>query len=286
MSSPSPLSIDVFVAPMRPFAGAPAQAPGDEPNWSPMSSTLISGATDAILVDTLVTFDQVDALADWVEAKGKNLTAIFITHGHQDHWIGLGRLLERFPNARGLATAAVLERAQFEATDPGLSGYWQAIFAGEIPAVAVLPELLEGESIELEGNELRIISIGQGDTEHSDVLYAPAIDAVVCGDVVYNRVHVMTAETDATSRAAWIDSLDRIAGLNPKIVVAGHKRVGAPDSPEILRETQDYLRDFGRVLETATDPAEVVAAMLALQPDRDNTRTLWHAARAAIAKKA
>src|ERR1700761_8900506 len=103
---------------MRPFAGAPGQMPGDDPMWSPMSSTLIAGERDAFLVDTLVTFDQVDALADWVAAKRKNITAILITHGHADHWIGLARLLERFPGARGLATADVLQRAEFEATDP------------------------------------------------------------------------------------------------------------------------------------------------------------------------
>src|SRR5487761_909885 len=104
----SELSLNVYVTPMRPMVGTPPQGPGDEPMWSPMSSTLIYGERDAVLVDTLVTFDQVDALADWVESRGKRVTAIVITHGHCDHWIGLARLLERFPGARGLATAKVL----------------------------------------------------------------------------------------------------------------------------------------------------------------------------------
>ena len=90
--STSQLTVSVYVAPMRPFAGAPAQVPGDEPMWSPMSSTLIACATEAILVDTLVTIGQVDALAEWVRGFGKRVTGVYITHGHQDHWIGLARL--------------------------------------------------------------------------------------------------------------------------------------------------------------------------------------------------
>ena len=99
--STSALSVDVYVAPMRPFAGAPAQAQGDEPMWSPMSSTLIAGAEEAILVDTLVTVGQVDELAEWIGRIGKRITGVYITRGHSDHWIGLARLQEHFPEAAG-----------------------------------------------------------------------------------------------------------------------------------------------------------------------------------------
>jgi glyoxylase-like metal-dependent hydrolase (beta-lactamase superfamily II) len=133
--SPAALTVDVYVAPMRPFAGAPGQGPGDDPMWSPMSSTLIAGAERAILVDTLVTLDQVDELAEWVRGFGKRITGVYITHGHQDHWIGLARIQEHFPEARGIATPEVVRRATFEATDPGLSAYWKASFPGELPGM-------------------------------------------------------------------------------------------------------------------------------------------------------
>lgn len=90
--STSALTVDVYVAPMRPFVGAPAQAPGDDPIWSPMSCTHIAGDEEAILVDTLVTVAQVDALAEWVRTFGKRITGVYVTHGHSDHWIGLARL--------------------------------------------------------------------------------------------------------------------------------------------------------------------------------------------------
>jgi glyoxylase-like metal-dependent hydrolase (beta-lactamase superfamily II) len=283
--SRSALTVDVYVAPMRPFAGAPAQAPGDEPMWSPMSSTLIAGETEAILVDTLITFDQVDALAQWVRTFEKTITGVYITHGHSDHWIGLARLQEHFPDARGIATPEVVDRARFEATNEGLVAYWRNSFPDELPHSPAVPEPLADPEFELEGHTLRAVSVGQGDTEHSTILDVPAADAVVAGDVVYNGVHMMTAETDEQGREAWIVSLNAVAELNPKIVVAGHKKVGAPDPPDSIGDSQQYLRDFSRVVNEGGGVEDIVSAMLDLHRDRDNPRTLWHSARAAVAKR-
>ena len=286
MSAATSLYLDVHVAPMRPMQGAPPQGPGDESMWSPMSATLIHGRQDAVLVDTLVTFDQVDTLADWIDRFDKNLTAIYITHGHSDHWIGLGRLLERFPGARGLARPEVHDRAVFEATNPGLSAYWQGVFPGEVPEQPVLPDRWEDTSIALEGHALDVIDIGQGDTEHSTIVHVPSIGAVVGGDVVYNQVHMMMGETDEGSREDWIRSLDRIAALEPQIVVSGHPRVGAPSVPKTIGESQQYLRDFSRIVAGEDTVEGIVKAMLELHPDRDNPRVVWHSAREEIKRRA
>ncbi len=282
--SAAPLELDVHVAPMRPMKGAPPQGPGDEPIWSPMSSTLIHGEREGVLVDTLVTNDQVDTLADWVEGFGIDLRAIYVTHGHSDHWIGLARLRERFPAALGLATPHVRDRAAFEANDPGLAAYWQSIFPGEVPADPVLPEVFEGDVIELEGRELRI-GLGRGDTEYSTMLRVPEIDAVVAGDIVYNQVHMMMGEADAAARELWIQTLDAIEAAHPRIVVSGHKRVGAPDLPVTIEQSREYLWDFSRVAEEEGTVEGIVAAMLSLHPDRDIPRLVWHSARAEIARR-
>ena len=282
---PTPLYVDVHITPMRPMQGAASQGPGDESVWSPMSATLIHGDHDAVLVDTLVTFDQVDTLADWIERFDRRLTAIYITHGHSDHWIGLKRLLERFPDARGIARPAVHDRATLEATHPGLSAYWQSIFPGEVPPAPVLPDRYEESSIDLEGRELRLIDIGQGDTEHSTIVHVPSIAAVVGGDVVYNQVHMMMGEAGDDARNAWIDSLDQIAGLDPQIVVSGHQRVGAPSVPKTIAESRQYITDFSRIANEEATVEGIVSAMLALHPDRDNPRVVWHSAREELKRR-
>ena len=253
------------------------------PTWSPSSATLIYGDHDAILVDTLITHDQVDTLADWIEALGRRPSRIYITHGHGDHWLGLARLIQRFPGATGLATAEVLAQA----ADPAMAGYWEAIFPGEVPDAEdkVLPQLLTTDTLDLEGYELQVIRIGQADTAQSTVLYVPSLAAVVTGDLAYNGVHMMTAETGEPQRAQWIANLDEVAALEPAFVVAGHKKVENDNDPKIIGESQQYLRDFSRIAAEETTTAGIVARMVELYPDWENLRTLWHSARTAIARK-
>src|ERR1700692_4714538 len=84
--------------------------PGKEQwTWVPTSATLIFGERDAVLVDAFLTVEQAAALVEWVAASGKNLTTIYVTHGHGDNFFGVGTLLNRFSKARAVATPAVVE---------------------------------------------------------------------------------------------------------------------------------------------------------------------------------
>ena len=88
---------------------------GDPPAWDPTTSTLIFGARDAVLVDALMTVPEATALADWIGLHERRLTTIYITHGHSDHYLGLPVLLDRFPDARAVATAGTVGRMRTDA---------------------------------------------------------------------------------------------------------------------------------------------------------------------------
>lgn len=77
-----------------------------------------------MLSDALMTIDQPRGLANWITASGKNLTTVYITHGHGDHWLGLGAVLERFPDARTVALPTVVEYIQ--ASTPQRLATWNA----------------------------------------------------------------------------------------------------------------------------------------------------------------
>src|ERR1700747_815958 len=133
----------------------------EELMWVANSSTLICGERDAILVDTFLTTDQSQTLLDWVVASGKNLTAIYVTHGHGDHFFGLASLLERFPRARAVATPQVVE-AMLEHLSPAwIDNFWRRLFPGDIPDRLLVAEPLEGNDLELERRKLVAVNTGR-----------------------------------------------------------------------------------------------------------------------------
>jgi glyoxylase-like metal-dependent hydrolase (beta-lactamase superfamily II) len=255
--------------------------PGQEKwAWVANSSTLISGDRDAVLVDTFLTTEQSRTLLDWVVASGKNLTAIYITHGHGDHFFGLAPLLDAFPRARAVAIPEVVEAMQAQLSPESIDGFWRKRIP-EIPDRLLLAEPLDGDELELEGHKLVAVNTGRTDTACSTSLHVPSIGLIVAGDVVYNGIHPYLAETDARSRLEWIAALDRLEVLKPTAVVAGHKIPENDDDPRNIAVTRQYLRDFDRLDRTTRTALELYDAMLELHPNRANPGSLWSGAQAA-----
>jgi glyoxylase-like metal-dependent hydrolase (beta-lactamase superfamily II) len=141
------------------------------------------------------------------------------------------------------------------------------MFPGQVSTRLVAPEPYEHDAFTLEGHELRIIEQGRTDSPDSTSLYVPSIGLIVAGDVVYNQCHMYVGDTTPESRKNWIADLDRLAALNPSIVVAGHKKPGAPDSPSAIQDTKRYLQEFDRLQKTATSDRDLFDQMTALYPD-------------------
>jgi glyoxylase-like metal-dependent hydrolase (beta-lactamase superfamily II) len=262
----SKLSVNVFTAPGKAMVGERPKAFGEALGFDPITSTLIFGEYDAVLVDAMATVAEAEALADWVALHNRNLETIYITHSHFDHFYGLGILLDRFPGARAIATPKTVNDMQMSFTPP-VERLARRLFPGQVATKLVAPEPYEHETFTLEGHEIRIIEQGRTDSADSTSLYVPSICLIVAGDVVYNQCRMYVGDTTPESRKNWIEDLDQLAALNPTIVVAGHKKPGAPDSPSAIQDTKRYLQDFDRVQKTATSDRDLFDQMTALYPN-------------------
>jgi glyoxylase-like metal-dependent hydrolase (beta-lactamase superfamily II) len=231
------LNWDVIVAPGIPIVTDDLPPGAKQRMFSPVSATLISGKRDAVLVDALLTVDQALALVDRVAASGKNLTTIYATHGHGDHFFGVSTVLERFPNARFVATPDVIKVMRQQTSSRTFESFWNARFPGQISDRLVIAEELIGNVIDLEGHHLVALPLGHIDTDNTPCLHAPSIGLVVAGDAAYNGVHLYLAESNPQTRREWIAALDTIEALNPTAVIAGHKWAENDDSPKIIEET-------------------------------------------------
>ena len=158
---------DVLLAPSIPAITSDLP-PGEEQRpWPPISSTLISGERDAVLVDTPITVEQARALTDWVASTGKNLRTIYATHGHGDHFFGTSTVLERFPSARFVARPDVIKIMRQQASPESLATFWNPRFPGQISSNLAIAEELTGNVITLEGHDLVSVPLGSTDTANT-----------------------------------------------------------------------------------------------------------------------
>jgi glyoxylase-like metal-dependent hydrolase (beta-lactamase superfamily II) len=222
----------------------------------PVSSTLITGEREALLVDAQFSRREAAELVKLVAASGKHLSAIYISHGDPDFYFGLQTLTEAFPEARVLASAATVEHIR--ASRDGKLAYWGPILGDGAPSRLVLPEVLEGDSLELEGQQLQLIGVDPQRTS----LWIPSLKAVVGGVLVDAGEHVWTADTQTVqARRDWLASLERIEALQPKVLVPGHYLGEVPHTLAALRFTRGYLKALEVELERTQDAAGLIAAM-------------------------
>src|SRR3984885_9917479 len=278
-----PLRYKVFTA-TRPGLNRDVPPGKESLMWVANSATLIYGRRDAVLVDSFLTVEQCNGLADAIAASGKSLKAIYVTHAHGDHFFGIKVLQDRFPNAKALATPEVVARMKLQITPDKLNSRWRKLFPNQISDVISVADPMQGDEIDLEGNKLVVARIGHTDTDETTCLHVPSIGLVVAGDAVYNGIHPFLVESNRQSRLQWIAALDRIETLKPLAVVAGHKIPSNDDSPHNVEETRRYIRDFIRLNDATKTARELYDQMLELYPDRANPGSLWSSAAAAKAE--
>ena len=247
--------------------------------WQPTVVTLISGQSEAVLVDTLFTTEQAVSLGDWLEETlgGRRLAAIYITHGHGDHWFNVKYLTKRFPGVEVVSTKASVDHMATQGT-PELKAFWENLFPGQIDeqSFEILAKPLKDDKFTLEGHTFKAVTAGHSDTDGTTCLYVPDLSLVVAGDVVYNDVHMWMMESPSQDqRDAWMRSLDRLESYNPAIVIGSHHRPGGVDGAFNVGASKEYIATYSRLVKESGSPKELYDKVLDAYPRRIGKLVLW-----------
>jgi glyoxylase-like metal-dependent hydrolase (beta-lactamase superfamily II) len=230
-----------------------------------VNSTLVSGDRDAVLIDAQFTLPDAERVAEAVKASGKNLTTVYVTHAHPDHYFGFPAIKASFPGARLVALPATI--TEIEKTWEAKVKQWQPTYKDKITSKPAIPEPLATNSLELEGQKLEIVGDAQGDEAANSYVWIPSLRTVVTGDIVYDRVYPWTAETTPADRKSWAATLDKLSALHADKVVPGHQKSDGTQSPSSITFTKDYLSAYDEALAASKNATELETKLKAKYPD-------------------
>lgn len=211
----------------------------DEPGFE-VASVIVTGKTDAVLIDAQWTLSNAHRLIAEIIDTGKRLTTIFITHAHPDHYFGVGTIAEAFPEARVLALPedADMINSQFF----GKAEIWEEVIGPHnVCRKTVAVEPLSADHLELEGHRLEVIPRVMGDMRYNSMVWIPSIKTLYASDVLFNQAHPFTCEVTAEERRQWIAEIDKIEAMGAEVIIPGHQKPGMQFDRSSLDFTRDYL---------------------------------------------
>jgi glyoxylase-like metal-dependent hydrolase (beta-lactamase superfamily II) len=251
----------------------------DDQFWA--NSVIIEGEHKVMLVDAQLTKINAERVLEEIKETKKPLSIVYITHEHADHFLGLEVFREAYPRVRIIANSAVTDRINKvyqEKIDK-----WKKILGSGATSQVVAIEKFDGNSIEFESSRIEVLKDVQGDTGENTMLWIPGQRILISGDVLFNGMHVYTAETDSKAREKWLNSINKIRELKPSVVIPGHSKVGAPlDASTAVDFTENYLLAFEEELKKAKDPDSFINAMKERFPSADLLLALERGAKANV----
>ncbi len=235
-----------------------------EKSMFPVSSVLITGPKEAILVDAQFQRNDAQSVVELIKKSGKTLTTIYISHGDPDYYFGLDVITAAYPNAKVVSTANT--QAYIKASMEPKKAYWGPILKENAPQTLVVPEVLQGDTLMIDGEKVQIVGIDGHDPKHTFV-WIPSSKTMLGGVVVFNNMHVFLADTQTPeSRQKWYKTLDTIEKLQPETVIAGHMLGDKPMTLDAVNFTRNYIKDFEVAAEASSNSGELIAKMKTSYP--------------------
>lgn len=229
-----------------------------------VASVIVSGKTDAVLIDAQFTLAEAEKVAQEIKNSGKKLTTIFVSHGDPDFYFGLEVFKKYFPEVTAYASLATVEHIKASAQKK--LDVWGERLGKNITSNVVLPQVLKGNNIDLEGKKLEII--GLEEFPDKTFVWIPSIKAVVGGINVFGTsFHLWMADAQTTeARKNWVSVLDKIEALHPEIVIPAHANAQSPFDISAVKHTKNYIQFYEEALKNNKTSEELIKALKAKYP--------------------
>ncbi|MGY2877022.1 glyoxylase-like metal-dependent hydrolase (beta-lactamase superfamily II) [Marmoricola sp. URHA0025 HA25] len=229
------------------------------------TSTLVTGQTEAVVVDAGFTRADGHRIVAEVLDSGRRLTTVVVTAGDPDFYFGAEVIADAFPEAAFVAPADVIEHIAH--SYEGKLQAW-AHLGANLPTRLVEVAPLTSAALTVDGTSIEVRRGSDGLGDRAWYLFEPEARSLVGGVLLFEGLHVWTADSATPElRAEWIRVLDELEALDPSYVVAGHRVAGSPTDRTAISHTRDYLELFEKTVATSADAAEAEAALLAAYPD-------------------
>jgi glyoxylase-like metal-dependent hydrolase (beta-lactamase superfamily II) len=235
-------------------------------NGFEVASVIVTGKTDAVLIDAQWTLSNAHRVVAEILETGKNLKMVYVTHAHPDHYFGLGPIAEAFPRAQVLALPEVARTINKQFF--GKIEHWEKVIGvTNVPRKVVSIKPLKESYLELEEHRIEIIPQVMGDLKYNSVVWIPSIKTLYGSDVLFNQAHPFTCEVTLEERKAWIKAIERLEDLGAEVIIPGHQKPGMPFDSSSFGFTKDYLIATDEELSIRKDVAGFYYAMVKRFPE-------------------
>lgn len=235
-----------------------------------------SGSVNTYWIETPTSVIVIDVQRDLTHARealetirqiGKPVSTILVTHGHPDHYAGIGLFKQVWPTLKAWSSAVTQDTIVNDRH--GFNALLQKIAPDQFPNPVVGPDSVFADNATLTVDGVTIVSreMGKGDANSATAFYLPATGDLFAGDILLTRMHLFFIEQASTE---WLSQLDRAAILFPhaKVAYPGHGEPGAP--AQRFAEQREYISEARRIAAAAiaaegtseATQAKVIAAIL------------------------
>lgn len=230
-----------------------------------VASVIVTGKTEAVLIDAQFTLADAEKVAQEIKKDGKKLTAIYVSHGDPDFYFGLEIFKKYFPEVTAYASPATIEH--IKKTAQKKLEVWGERLGKNITSNVVLPQNLKEDFIELEGEKLEIIGLEEFPSR--TFVWIPSVKAAVGGINVFGTsFHLWMADAQtAEARKEWTSVLNKIDNLNPEIVIPAHAKSETPFDISAVKYTRNYIQFYEEALKTNKTSESLTDALKKEYPD-------------------